>query len=496
VPNYPVYLPLIVALAVGFAAGALIVYLLARRWRDEGRLEGQASRDAEIATLVEQRDAGIRRADESAARVRRYEQDWAHAEQNLLAVTARAATQQERAERLGLELAASRSARDAAQEQLVALTGRHAALEAGSAAQAAAAAEKLQLLEQAEQRLREAFQNLAHGILEDKAERFREQSSQQLSGLLDPFKLQLKEFRETIDQRHASDQRERGMLTQEIHSLKQLNERISEDALNLTRALKGDSRTQGAWGELVLERVLEASGLSEGREFELQVVFSDEEGGRPRPDVIVHLPDSKDLVIDAKVSLTAYERLCAATDEIQREGFLREHVASMPRHIDGLSKRNYETIPGLRTLDFVLLFIPVEAAFMEAIRADDGLYIHALSKNISLVSPSTLLVTLRTVSHLWRMEDRNLNAAEIARQAGALHDSFVLLVNELGGVGDALGKAQSLHEGMLKRIGSGRGNLIGRVDRLRKLGADTRKQLSLLQDEADAADDDNEEEVP
>ena len=493
-PNYPVHLPLIVALAVGLAAGALIVYLLARRWRDEGRLEGQASRDAEIATLIEQRDAGIRRAEESAARVRRHEQDWSHAEQNLLAVTARAATQQERAERLGLELAAARSARDAAQEQLVALTGRHAALEAGSAAQAAAAAEKLQLLEQAEQRLREAFQNLAHGILEDKAERFREQSSQQLNGLLDPFKLQLKEFRETIEQRHASDQRERGMLTQEIHSLKQLNERISEDALNLTRALKGDSRTQGAWGELVLERVLEASGLSEGREFELQVVFSDEEGGRPRPDVIVHLPDSKDLVIDAKVSLTAYERLCAATDDVRREEFLREHVASMRRHVDGLSKRNYEAIPGLRTLDFVLLFVPVEAAFMEAIRADDGLYIHALSKNISLVSPSTLLVTLRTVSHLWRMEDRNLNAAEIARQAGALHDSFVLLVNELGGLGDALGKAQSLHEGMLKRIGSGRGNLIGRVDRLRKLGADTRKQLSLLQDETDAADE--EDEIP
>jgi DNA recombination protein RmuC len=495
VTNNPVYLLLIVAFAAGLAAGALLVFLLAQRWRSEARREGQARRDAEVATLIEQRDAGIRRADESAARVRRYEQDWSHAEQNLRTVTAHAATQQERAERLGLELTATRSSRDEVQAQLVALTGRHAALEASATAHAAAAADKLQLLEQAEQRLREAFQNLANGILEDKAERFREQSSQQLNGLVDPFKLQLKEFRETIDQRHASDQRERGMLTQEIQGLKQLNQRISEDALNLTRALKGDSRTQGAWGELVLERVLEASGLSQGREFELQVVFSDEEGGRPRPDVIVHLPDSKDLVIDAKVSLTAYERLCSATGDIQREGFLREHVASMRRHIDGLSKRNYEAIPGLRTLDFVLLFVPVEAAFMEAIRADDGLFIHALSKNISLVSPSTLLVTLRTVSHLWRMEDRNLNAAEIARQAGALHDSFVLLVNELGGVGDALNRAQSLHEGMLKRIGSGRGNLIGRVDRLRKLGADTRKQLSLLQDEADAANDDDGDEI-
>jgi DNA recombination protein RmuC len=496
VPNYYTYAPLIAAFAAGLLAGSLLLYLLAQRWRMQARIEGQARRDAEVATLIEQRDAGIRRADESAARVRRYEQDWGHAEQNLRTVTAHAAAQQERAERLGHELAETRRVRDEAQAQLVALTGRHAALEAGAAAHATAAAEKLQLLEQAELRLREAFQNLANGILEDKAERFREQSTQQLGGLLDPFKLQLKEFRETIDQRHASDQHERGMLTQEIQSLRQLNQRISEDALKLTRAMKGDTRTQGARGELVLERVLEASGLSQGREFELQVVFADEEGGRPRPDVIVHLPDSKDLVIDAKVSLTAYERLCAATDDIQREASLREHVASMRRHVDGLSKRNYEAIPGLRTLDFVLLFVPVEAAFMEAIRADDGLYTYALSKNISLVSPSTLLATLRTVSHLWRIEDRNLNAAEIARQAGALHDSFVLLVNELESLGDALNKAQMLHEGMLKRIGSGRGNLIGRVDRLRKLGADTRKQLSLLQDEADAANDDADDEAP
>ncbi|HEY6940525.1 DNA recombination protein RmuC [Dokdonella sp.] len=481
--------PLLLILAgvvAGFVVGALLAWLGLRARVARAHAEGRASRDAEIATLAGQRDAEARRAAESAARVERYEHDGALAEQNLRKVTAHAAAQQAQAERLARELDEARRLRDEAQARLVELTGRHAALEARSAAQAHAAAEKLQLLEQAEVRLREAFQNLAQGILDDKAERFREQSGQQLSGLLDPFKLQLKEFRETVELRHASDQRERGMLAQEIHSLRQLNQRISEDALNLTRALKGDTRAQGAWGELVLERVLEASGLSEGREFELQRVLADEDGGRPRPDVIVHLPERKDLVVDAKVSLTAYERMQSTVDDGERDALLREHVASLRRHVDSLSRKKYDSLPGLNTLDFVLLFVPIEAALIEAVRADDGLYTYALSKNISLVCPSTLLATLRTVSHLWRLEDRNVNAMQIAKQAGALHDSFVMLVNELHGVGDALTRAQALHEGALKRIGSGRGNLLARIDQLRRLGADTRKQLSLLPDDTRA----------
>lgn len=474
--------PIILSIIVGVVAlvlGAALAWLALRRRIEAARIEGHAGRDAEIATLLAERDAAARRADETVLRVQRHERELAQGEQRLLALTARAAEHQAQARQLGEQLAEARSGRDGAQARLIELTERHAALEAGSAAQAQAAADKLRLLEQAEQRLREAFQNLANGILEDKAERFREQSSQQLSGLLDPFKLQLKEFRETVEQRHASDQRERGMLAQEINSLKQLNQRISEDALNLTRALKGDTRAQGAWGELVLERVLEAAGLAEGREFELQVVLADEDGGRPRPDVIVHLPDHKDLVIDAKVSLTAYERMHAAVDDGGREALLGEHIASLRRHVDSLSKKKYDGLPGLHTLDFVLLFVPVEAALIDAVRADEGLYAYALSKNISLVCPSTLLATLRTVSHLWRLEDRNVNATEIAKQAGALHDSFVMLVNELQGVGDALVKAQSLHEGVLKRLGSGRGHLMGRVDKLRRLGAEARKQLPL-----------------
>ena len=340
-------------------------------------------------------------------------------------------------------------------------------------------AEKLLSIQDAETRLRDTFRNTATQILDERAQKLTEQSQLQIGGLIDPLKLQLKEFREAIAQTYANEQRERGMLSQEIQTLKQLNQQISEDAINLARALKGDTRTQGAWGEMVLERVLEASGLSEGREFELQIVFADEDGGRPRPDVIVHLPENKDLVIDAKVSLTAYDRLVAANDAGEREIALREHATSFRRHIDGLSKRDYSALPGLRTLDFVLLFVPIEPAFIEAIRADDGLYTYALSKNIALVSPSTLLATLRTVAHLWRLEDRNLNAAEIARQAGGLYDSFVMLEQELSGVGEALDKAVRIHEGAVKRISTGKGNLLGRVERLRKLGADSKKQLPL-----------------
>jgi DNA recombination protein RmuC len=328
-------------------------------------------------------------------------------------------------------------------------------------------AEKLLGIQNAEARLMETFQNTATKILDERAEKFSEQSQKQVSGLLDPLKEQLKHFRETVDNTNK-----------EIYSLKQLNQQITVDAANLTRALKGDSRTQGAWGELVLERILEASGLTAGRDFEVQTVLKDEDGGRPRPDVIVRLPENKDLVLDAKVSLTAYERFASAENDELRQAALIEHLNSLKRHIDGLSRRDYSSLPGLRTLDFVLLFVPVEAAFIDALRMDDELYRYALEKNIVIVGPSTLLATLRTVAHLWKLEDRSRNADEIAKQAGGLYDQFVMLEQEFGNVGEQIEKAMRSHEAASKRISSGRGNLLGRVENLRKLGANTKKQLS------------------
>lgn len=478
VSNLPPPVLLGLASLAGLILGFLLLYLFSRRWTAQALASGRASRDAEVATLAEQREAAATRGDELAERIQRYERDWSAAEQNLRKLTAHAAAQQTQAEQVGHQLADARRSRDEAQTRLVDLTRTHAALEAGAKEQAQAAAEKLQLLEQAEQRLREAFQNLANQILDDKAERFREQSSQQLGGLLDPLKLQLKEFRETIHTTHATEQRERGMLAQEIQTLKQLNQRISEDAINLTRALKGDTRSQGAWGELVLERVLEASGLQAGREYETQASYNDGDGGRQRPDVIVHLPEEKDIVVDAKMSLVAYERFVAAIDEGDRAAALAEHVASLRRHIDGLSGKNYRDIAGLRTLDFVLLFVPVEAAFIEAVRADDRLYTHALAKNISLVSPSTLLATLRTVAHLWRIERRNVNAMEIARRAANLHDNFVSLVGELEAVGDQLDKARHAHGRALRRLTEGgKGSVMLQVHSLAEMGAPVKKAL-------------------
>ena len=460
------------------AFASLVVFAwLGRRAAAAARLQGRVDRDTEVALALQQRDGEAARAAALAQRLADAEAVRPTLEAHLRAVAAEAAGLRARADELALRLSAADHARERGEAELRTLSAQHAALTARAAEQEQSAAARLATIDQAEARLRESFQNLAQQILEDKSQRFREQNAQQLGGLLDPLKTQLKDFRDTVQRTWADEQRERGMLAQEITALKQLNQRIAEDAVNLTRALKGDVRSQGAWGEQVLERVLELSGLSLGRNYDLQVVFRDEDGGRPRPDVIVRLPDAKDLVIDAKVSLTAYERACSSDDADSRESALKDHVASMRRHIDGLARRDYAALQGLRTLDFVLLFVPVEAAFIEAVRCDDGLYAYALGKNISIVSPSTLLATLRTVAHLWKLEDRNVNAMEIARQAGALHDSFVLLEQELVQARDLVEKALHAQDGAIKRIASGRGNLVGRVDKLRKLGAAARKAL-------------------
>jgi DNA recombination protein RmuC len=482
VPDPSILIPAIVAAAVGVLVGALVALMFASRRVAEARESGRTARNGEIAVLAEQRDAALARGNELGRRIERFEQEWSRAEENLRSLTRHSATHEATSARLATELADARHTRDDLQRRLDDLQRRYSGLEASAREKEQAAAEKLALLDQAEQRLRDSFQNLANTILDDKAKRLGEQSEQQLGTLIDPLKVQLKEFRDTVTQAHASDQRERGMLAQEIQSLKQLNTRISEDAINLTRALKGDSRAQGAWGELVLERVLEASGLTAGRDYETQVTFRNDDGSRPRPDVIVRLPDNKDIVIDAKVSLKAYERSVASGEETLRAAALNDHVASLRRHIDELSARNYDDIEKLRTLDFVLLFIPVEAAFIEAVRSDGNLYGYALAKNISLVSPSTLLATLRTVAHLWRVEQRNINANEIARRAAQLHDNFALLVNELGSVGLALDKAQRAHQSALRRLREGgKGSVLLQVQSLAEMGAPVKKQLSLLE---------------
>ncbi len=338
-------------------------------------------------------------------------------------------------------------------------------------------AEKMAVLEQAREKLQLEFRDLAQRIFEENSQRFGSQQQEHLRGLLSPLRDQLGDFRRRVDDVYDKEARDRRGLQEQIEHLKKLNLQMSQDALNLTRALKSETKTQGNWGELVLERVLEQSGLRRGHEYEVQFSSQDRNGRRYQPDVIIRLPEQKDIVVDAKVSLVAWERYCSSDDTDDRRQALSEHLLSLRRHIKGLSEKGYENLPQLRSLDFVLLFIPIEAAFMVALEEDSELFAAAFDRNILLVSPSTLLVTLRTVNNIWRYEKQNLNAWEIARRGGELHDKFVGFVDSLEDVGRHLQQATNAWETAHKRLSSGRGNLVSRVTELQSLGVRGKKQL-------------------
>ncbi len=350
------------------------------------------------------------------------------------------------------------------------------------------AEEKLELLKGARKELGEEFNNLANRIFDEKSRRLLETNRDTLKTTLDPLKTQIRDFRKKVEDVYDKESRDRVSLLHELGNLKELNQRMSEDAVNLTRALKGDKKTQGNWGEVVLERVLEESGLRKGHEYETQVSQVSEEGQRRMPDVVVRLPEGKDIIIDSKVSLVDYERYVSAEDEEDRRQALAAHVQAVKQHISGLSVKEYEKLEGLRSLDFVLMFIPIESAFMAAFNSDPSMFKTAYDKQIIVVSPTTLLATLRTVQTIWRYEHQNRNAEKIARQAGALHDQFARVLESLQDVGKHLDKAREAWEMTRSRINSGRGNLAKRVQNLEKLGARTKKQLPAGMIEDDSPD--------
>ena len=337
--------------------------------------------------------------------------------------------------------------------------------------------EKMQVLNSARDQLTAQFKQLSDSIFEHKQKSFNESSRQTLETLLTPFRDQIKEFRTRVDDIYDRETRDRSSLKEQINQLQQVNQRMSQEALNLTRALKGDSKARGNWGEVILERVLEESGLRKGHEYETQTSYTEQDGRRLQPDVVVHLPDDKDIVIDAKVSLVAYEQYVRAEEESERKTALQAHVRSLKQHIDGLSLKSYEHIEGINTLDFVLIFVPIESAFMAAFDSDPELFRIAYEKNIIVVSPTTLLATLRTVQSIWRHEHQNRNAETIAREAGGLHDQFVLMLNSLEDVGKHLDRSREAYEKTLDRISRGRGNLVRRVEKLEKLGAKVKRSL-------------------
>jgi DNA recombination protein RmuC len=337
--------------------------------------------------------------------------------------------------------------------------------------------EKLAFLQNAEERLKLQFQQLAESILEQKGRHFSESSQKQLNDLLKPLGEKIQGFEKRVEETYDRESKQRFALEREIKALVEANARISTDADNLSKALRGESKTQGIWGEVILERVLEKSGLEKGREYEIQVSLQDADGGKGQPDVVVHLPEGKDVIIDSKVSLTAYQAYHAAEEDEARAAHLRQHLASIRAHVRGLSDKNYQHLAGVNTLDYVLMFLPVEAAFTLAVQQDDLLFTDAFAKNIILVGPSTLLATLRTIQSIWRYEHQNRNAQEIAEHAGRLYDKFADFVKDLEEIGQRLDKAQEAWGNAHNKLASGRGNLLNRTETLRKLGARNRKEL-------------------
>ena len=336
--------------------------------------------------------------------------------------------------------------------------------------------EKLAVLEDAREQMTLQFKQLASDILEEKSKRFAQSNEQNLAQILKPLQEKIQRFEKRVEETYVQEAKERYSLAREIKSLQELNARISEDAINLTNALKGDNKAQGTWGEMILETILERSGLVKGREYEVQVSIKTPDGGRSQPDVIVHLPESKDLVIDAKVSLKAYESFCSEDDPERKSELLRQHIQSIRNHVKGLAAKDYQHLGSLNSLDFILLFMPIEAAFSVAAQQDPELFVNAFEKNIIIVGTSTLLTTLRTVQNLWRMAQQNQNALEIANRAGALYDKFVGFVEDLQDVGSKIEAAQRSYERANNKLQSGRGNLISRTEGLKKLGAKATKQ--------------------
>jgi DNA recombination protein RmuC len=358
------------------------------------------------------------------------------------------------------------------------------------AAERRQSADKLATLQQTAQEaktvLSDQFKNLANEILEEKSKRFAEQNQQNLDILLKPLQEKLTDFRKQVDETYQSEARERFALKQEVEKLAGLNLRMTDETRALTNALKGESKTQGDWGELVLETILENSGLRKGEEYLVQDTQTISDGSRLQPDVVIRLPESKHLVIDSKVSITAYTRYIQADDDSIKTAELNSHVLSIKQHIQGLSAKNYQDLYGVGSIDFVLMFIPIEPAFLAAMRHAPDIYQEALKKNIVIVCPSTLLATVRTVAHLWRQEHQNRNAQEIARQCASLYDKFVGFVEDLDKVGQRLEQAQISYADAVGKLKTGRGNLIRTAENVKKLGVKPNKSLpSKLTDVAD-----------
>ncbi len=349
--------------------------------------------------------------------------------------------------------------------------------------------QQLALLEKAKQELSDRFKTLAQEIFDEKSRVFTSQNEEKLGDILKPLKEQIHGFRKRVDEVYDNESRQRAELKNQLDNLKDLNQQLSQEAANLTKALKGDKKAQGTWGELILERVLEQSGLRKGEEYETQAAYRDEDNHLFKPDFIVHLPEGKDIVIDSKVSLVDYENYISSQDE----QYLKKHVAATRKHIDTLSKKDYANLKGLRSLDYVLMFMPIEPAFIAAVQYDASLYEYAFSRKIVLVTPTTLLAILKTIESIWRYEKQNRHARKIADSAASVYNKLVGFVADMEKLGSQLTTVHKTYDNAMNKLSSGRGNLISLATGFTELGVKVKKQLpkNLLEDSGSVIDNEN-----
>jgi DNA recombination protein RmuC len=332
-------------------------------------------------------------------------------------------------------------------------------------------------LAELQKKLQTEFENIANRILKERSNEFVQHNEKNIGEILNPLREKIASFEKKVEEAYDKELRDKVSLREEVKKLTELNTRVSEEANNLTRALKGDVKKQGNWGEIILERVLERSGLTKGQEYEREEVVEGADMSVQRPDVILHLPDNKHIIVDSKVSLVAYERLMAAETDEQRALFQKEHIASLRSHVKLLSEKNYQNAHNLNTPDFVLMFVPIEASFSIAVQADNELFSYAWEKKIVIVSPTTLLATLRTISSIWKQENQSRNAQEIARLSGTLYDKLAGFVTDLGKIKDSIDKAGNSYDEAMKKLQNGNGNIFRTAERIKELGAKSNKQL-------------------
>lgn len=395
--------------------------------------------------------------------------------------------EQEQSKKLSFEIGELNQELKQEREKLLTVSGENSSLKANFKNLQERLSEQKEEVANLQQRFAAEFKNLANEIFEEKSKKFTDQNKTNLDHLLKPLGEKLQEFERKVEQTNKDSLERSTALREQIIGLRDLNERMTREAENLTKALKGDTKVQGDWGELILERILERSGLEKGREYFMQESYTNEAGRRLRPDVIIKLPDNKNLIIDAKASLVAYEKYANADTEAERAQHLKDHLLSFKAHVKGLSEKNYHQLFETGSLDYVLMFVPIESAFALLVQYGGELYNEAHNKNIIIVSPATLIATLRTVSSIWKHEYQNRNALEIARQGGALYDKFTAFVEDLTEVGKSLDKSKQQYGEAMKKLVDGKDNLIRKTERLKELGAKTSKDMNdKILDRADA----------